>query len=282
MRKLFKRFSAYFIDMLVVILIVQSLSGIPQINRQLDDYNKYQNDYLDLYSEWGLFKADLNKYYEDKELTSEEYDSLVKEHEEYIDILNKYYKDGKLVEDNYDKLNKEIDKNYEHDYKDIYYKMEKNSIIQFIIYLVVVFLYFVGFNIYTNGQTLGKKLTRLKIVNSRDENREVPWWSYVVRTLILYQPIYYMVRLVCVNFMSANMYYDVTSIFYNLQGYLEMLIIAMVMIRIDGRGPQDILARTRVAMYDRNGEEIVDKVDLLIKNKKDNSKKKVIDEEPSK
>ena len=57
MRKLFKRFIAYFIDMLVVTLIVQSLSGIPQINRQLDDYNKYQNDYLENYRCFYIYSA---------------------------------------------------------------------------------------------------------------------------------------------------------------------------------------------------------------------------------
>lgn len=260
MRKLFKRFIAYFIDMLVVTLIVQSLSGIPQINRQLDDYNKYQNDYLETYSELALFKLDLNKYYkDDEELTSKEYDSLVKDHEGYVDVLNKYYIDNKLVKDNYDKLNKEIDNNYQKEYKDIYYKMEENSVVQFIIYLLVVFLYFVGFNKYTNGQTLGKKLTRLKIVNSNDENKDVPWWSYVVRILLLYQPIYYIVRLVCISFMNSNMYYDVTSMLFNIQGYLELIIISMIIIRIDGRWLHDILARTRVAMYDRNGNEIIDK-----------------------
>ena len=39
----------------------------------------------------------------------------------------------------------------------------------------------------------------------------------------------------------------------------------MLMIRTDGRGPHDFLAKTRVALYNRNGEEIVDKPDLLTK-----------------
>ena len=44
MFKLLRRFVAYFIDLMVVMLIAQSLSGIPAINKQLDDYNKY--DYI--------------------------------------------------------------------------------------------------------------------------------------------------------------------------------------------------------------------------------------------
>ena len=283
MKKLFKRFIAYMIDMVVILMITQCLSGIPQINKQLDDYNEYQENYITLYEEWTAFKANLTDSFEDKELTEEEYNSLVEEHVTYVDVLNNYYKDGKLTEKNYEKLNTKIDDYYLKEYKNIYYKIENNSKVQFIIYLVVVLAYFVGFNKYTNGQTLGKKLMRLKIVNSKDNGKDVPIWSYIVRVLILYQPIYYLVRLIGINFMDVNMYYDITSIFYNFQSYLEMLIIAMIMIRIDGRGLHDLLARTRVALYDENGNEIEYKFDIMLNKKKENltKNKKTIDEESS-
>ena len=152
----------------------------------------------------------------------------------------------------------------------------------FVIYLITVIAYFVGFNKYTSGQTLGKKLMRLKIVNSNDENKDVPVWKFIVRAIILYQPIYYIVKLIGVSFLDINMYYDVTNIVYNVQGYLEMLIIVMVMIRLDGRGPQDLLAKTRVVLYDRNGNEVKDKMSVRFGEKMDKIKssfKKVIDEE---
>lgn len=282
MRKLFKRFVAYFIDILVISIITQCLSGIPGINRQLDDYNKCYKEYITLYSEWVTFKSDLIKDYEDEKLDKEEYEDLVKEHEKYADKLDKYYIDGKLNSSNYEKLVEEIDKDYNKSYKQIYYKIEQNSIVSLIIYLVAVIGYFVLFNVFTKGQTLGKKLMRLKIVNSKDESRDVPVWGYIVRAIILYQPIYYLVRLIGINFMDANMYLNVTNIIYSIQGYLEMLIIAMMMIRLDGRGPQDFLARTRVVLYDRNGNEIQDKVNTIINDRIEKvigNSKEVIDEE---
>lgn len=276
---------AYTIDMMVIAIIAQCLSSVPQINKQLDDYNKYYDDYMEVYEAYAAVKVDLNEAFEDKKLSEKEYNSLIENNEGYKDILNKYYKDGKLTEKNYNKLNDKIDKDYNKEYKQLYYKIEKNSIAYFIIYLVAVFAYFVGFNKYTGGQTLGKKLTRLKIVNATDDKEEVPVWNYIVRALILYQPIYYIIKLIGVNVMDANMYYNVTSVFYNIQYYLEMLIVIMIMIRIDGRGPQDLLARTRVALYDKNGNEVEDKLDMMVNKKreqlKDNKKKKVIDEEPN-
>ena len=282
MSKLFKRFIAYLIDMMVILIITQCLIGIPQLNKQLDDYNKFYNEYLELYNEYAYFKIDTNKYFEDKELTDEEYNKLISKYTNYKDTLNKYYIDGELSGKNYDKLNKEIDDNYNNTYRVLYYKIEKNSIMYFVIYLITVIAYFVGFNKYTSGQTLGKKLMRLKIVNSNDENKDVPVWKFIVRAIILYQPIYYIVKLIGVSFLDINMYYDVTNIVYNVQGYLEMLIIVMVMIRLDGRGPQDLLAKTRVVLYDRNGNEVKDKMSVRFGEKMDKIKssfKKVIDEE---
>lgn len=294
MRKLFKRVLAYVVDLMVVLIITQSLSGIPQINPQIDKYNKYYDDYMTLFEDWTLFKGDLVKYFDDKELSEEEYNKLVDKHDNYVEVLNTYYKDNKLTKGNYDKLIDKIDNNYKNEYKDIYYKIEKNSILYFVLYLVTIFGYFVLFAKYTGGQTLGKKLMRLKIVNNKDEKVSVPIWKYCLRALILYQPIYYIVKLIGVNFMVVDMYYDVTSIVYNIQGYLEMLIIVMVMMRLDGRGPQDLIAGTKVVLYDREGNYLEDKQDIISKridelknsSKKDKitkkrNSKKVIDEEPT-
>lgn len=283
MNKLFRRFLAYTIDMMVVILVVQSISGIPQINPQLDDYNKYYDDYMESYQSYSSFKQDLKTDFSDKELSIEEYDSLVKEHDLYKEVLDKYYKDNTLTENNYKKLNNQIDGDYNKEYKKVYYQIEKNSILYFVLYLVVVFAYFVGFNYYTNGQTLGKKLMRLKIVDSKDIEKRVGIWSYIIRAIILYQVLYYLIKLIGVYTMSADLYYTVTSVFYSVQYYLEMLIVLMSMIRIDGRGPHDLLARTRVMQYDRKGQEVKDKFDLMLSKKKNDLKKekKKIIEEPT-
>lgn len=285
MAKLFKRFLAYMIDMCVIILITQSLSGIPMINKQLDAYNKYYDEYLELFESYGMFKTDLVNDFKDKELSGKEYQSLVEEHFNYQDILVKYYDDEKLTEKEYDKINKGIDKEYQKEYEKVYFKIEQNSIVYFIVYLVSILVYFVGFNKLTGGQTLGKKLTRLKIVSSK-EGQDVRAWSYLVRTIILYQPIYYLVRLIGTSILNMDVYYAMTSIFSNIQYYLEIIIFITIMLRVDGRGIHDILARTRVILIDKNGDEIKDKLEVIVTEGKEKVKnkmknKKVIDEEPS-
>ena len=83
MGKIIKRFVAYFIDLFVVVLISQSLAGIPFINKQLDTYNKYYDEYLDVVNTYGEFKSDLSKNYEDKKLTEKEYNKLIEKHDNF-------------------------------------------------------------------------------------------------------------------------------------------------------------------------------------------------------
>lgn len=268
MKKIWKRILAYIIDMMVILIIAQSLSGIPFINKQLDKYNKYYQGYTELVETYTGFKVELTNNFKDQKLTEKEYNSLIKNYPSYKDSLTKSYEDQKLTEKEYNALVKEIDNKYQSDYEEVYYQVEKNSITYFVIYLIAVFAYFVGFNKITNGQTLGKKLTRLKIVNSKDNSKPIPIWSYLVRAILLYQPIYYIVKLIGINILSMNQYYNITSIFYDIQYYLELIIIAMVMIRQDGKGLHDFLAKTRVVLLDKDGNEIEEPSIQLIKKKK--------------
>lgn len=282
MTKLFKRFIAYAIDMFVIILITQSLSGVSVINKQLDTYNKYYDQYMDLFESYGGFKTDLVNGFEDKKLSEKEYLSLIEKHEDYQNLLIERYEDQKLTEKEYDKINKEIDENYQKKYKKIYYKIEQNSVAYFIIYLITSVAYFIGFNKLTGGQTLGKKLMRLKIVSSK-EGEDVPVWSYLVRLIILYQPISYLVRLIGTGTLAMDEYYTVTTIFSDIQYYLQILIVITILLRLDGRGIHDLLAKTRVVVLDRQGNEIKEPISAYVEEKLGekklkSNKKKIIDE----
>lgn len=276
MNKLFKRFIAYTIDMMVILIVAQSLSGIPQINKQLNDYNKYSKEYYHLWDDYVYFKDYLHSDL-DKELTEEEYDSWLEDCPEYKEIIDRRYEKKSITEDEYKELAKEADNIYNKISVDKAYKVEKNNILYFCLYIIAVIAYFVGFNKYTGGQTLGKKLTRLKIVNNSDNSKEVSIWSYIVRMLIVYQPINYLIKIVGVIFLDMNVYFDVTSFVSTIQSYIEILVIVVAMIRVDGRGIHDILANTRVIAYDRYGNEKKDKIEIIASDIK-RDKEKILED----
>ena len=256
MKKILKRIGAYFIDMMVVMLITQCLSGVPFINKQLDTYNKYYQEYSNALKEYSEFKLELQNSFKDEKITEKEYSKIIKISDDYKQEIEKFYEDKKITKTEFNKINKNIDNHYLKIYKKLYSKVEKNSICYFIIYLITTISYFVFFNYYTNGETLGKKIFHLKIVNNKDSNKKVSILSYIIRAIFLYQPIYYIIKLICVMTLNGNDYYSVTSIVYDIQYYLQFIIILTVMIKMDGRGLHDLLAGTRVASYNRKGEEI--------------------------
>lgn len=280
MNKLFKRFIAYTIDMMVILIIAQSLSGIPQINKQLNNYNKYSKEYYELLEDYIYFKDYLHSDL-DKELTEEDYNSWLEECPEYKKVIDKRYEKEAITEEEYKELDKEANNIYNELAIDKAYKVEKNNILYLCLYIVAVILYFVVFNKYTGGQTLGKKLMRLKIVNNSDNSKDVPIWSYIIRMLILYQPINYLIKLIGINYLDMNTYFDVTSNVSTIQGYIEMLVIVIAMIRVDGRGIHDILANTRVVAYDRHGNEVKDKIEIIASDIKNNKEKILEDEKAS-
>lgn len=246
MFKIFKRVLAYVIDMMIVLIVVQAISGIPAINKELDKYSKAYNDYSMELKSYSNFRMDLNNYYDNKKLSEKEYNKIIEDNPEYKDLLDKYYVDGKLTSKNYDKLVNELDDTYLEGYEKSYYNIDKYSRFFNGCYVVVIILYFVVFNIITDGVTLGKKLLGLKIVNSKDENEKISAGSYLIRGILLYQVLYYLVKVLFVNQLGVSEFYTLSNIVYDIYFYLMFIILALVIVRADGRGVHDILANTKV------------------------------------
>ena len=63
---------------------------------------------------------------------------------------------------------------------------------------------------------------------------------------------------------------------------LNLLVLATITLKSNGRGIQDLLAGTRVVLYDKSGCEVQDNFEFLITkkiNELKDRKKKIIDEE---
>lgn len=262
MFKLLRRGLAYFIDMMVVLFIVQTISGIGFINKNLDNYNKTMDKYMEEFGDYSEFIGDITEYYEDKKITSEEYEELVEENSLYKELVDKYYNDGELTSKNYNKLVDEANDIYMESTSKIYKKIDKYSIVYNITYIIVTLLYFVLFNIITGGATLGKKLVRLKIVNNKDRDKKVNVGSYIIRWVMLYQVVYYLFKIIFVYFLSTNSYFEVANVVYDIHSYLTMAILVFVMVRMDNRGLHDMLSNTIVVNVDKNGNEIVQDVKM--------------------
>ncbi len=244
MKTILNRVFAYAVDLLILLLVSSILTNISFLNPQLKNYNKYYGQLSDYAKEYNSFISDLEKYYKDGELSEKNYTKLIENHKKYEENLSKYYEDSKLSKKEYKKLEGEVEKDYQKKYEDLAYKIAKNSSISSAIYIIVTILYFGIFNLVTDGQTLGKKIFKLKIVSSDDGKPNIV--SYLIRSVLLYNTIYYLVSLIGIYTLNKENYYLVTNIVYQIQYYIQIIIICMVMLRTDGRGLHDILVKTKV------------------------------------
>ena len=203
-----KRIIAYFIDILIVSIVVTPFINIKAINPYIDDYNKYYEEYTKLIEDANNGDIDTN---------SEEYKDQV------------------------------IDLNY---------KIAEYKVINSSISVVSLIVYFVIIQYFLKGQTIGKKILKLRVVSNKD--KELNIGHYFVRSLILNNIIFSIILIVGVYLFGKNGYYNLSMVVSYLQLLVMSVIILMVVLRRDNRGLHDFLAGTKVISTEviNNEEEV--------------------------
>ena len=206
MKTLLKRFGAYFIDYLIVTVIVYGVMLLPFVNPHREEYNTKYNEVVRV-----------NEQFQNNEISSEEFNEAI------IPIAYDLYR--------------------------------LNS--SYVVISTICFIgYFVIFQYIYKGQTIGKKLFKLKVVSTNDKPLTIA--NYLVRALVLYNILIPIIELIIVFTMKQDNYYGLYQNI-NLVSYIIMYItLFFMLVRADGRGLHDILANTIVE------EEIPDDVKEII------------------
>ena len=137
-RYIYRRISAFLIDMFLVVLVATLFSGIKYMNPLMDNYEKVYSEYSTMYKESS---SDLLKSTSFSEIT-------------------KFAK----------KMGKAI------------YKLDLATSLTNVYYLIFYFLYFVVFAYFTDGQTIGKRMFKLRVVG--EDNKKVKFSSLFLRGLV--------------------------------------------------------------------------------------------------
>lgn len=127
---------------------------------------------------------------------------------------------------------------------EISYDMAYASVGSNIVNVVAVILYFVLFQAYNKGQTLGKKLLRIKVM--RQDGEAVKVNDLAKRSLLINAVASNILLLAVTVFASKNIYYYLSNTIQGVQGLLIVITLFMVIFRKDGRGIHDMIANTKV------------------------------------
>ena len=159
--------------------------------------------------------------------------------DQYIETYGEY-------QEIYDEFSNENITLEEYNNKVIYYNYElsKLSIISNSIFIIICIAYFVGTNCLYEGQTLGKKLMNIKIVN--ENNKKVSAWIYLLRTILITGISGTFLLIISVLIFKEDLFYTLSYIICLLQ-YISQLIIGIsIIVNKNGKGLHDWICKTKV------------------------------------
>lgn len=183
------------------------------------------------------------------------------------------YKDK--YKDAYEKYNEVVQKSTEDekkDYKDeiieLNYEVYKYRTYSSMFSATALILYFGVLPLVMNGQTLGKKIMKLRVVSNNE--KKLNFWKYLIRIVILNNIWLSLINIGAVYVVSGVKFYYVTYVISMLSSLIYMLNLIMVMFRKDNRGLHDMVAGTKV--IEVSNDVVVESVEEV---KKDGIKEKV-------
>ena len=134
-------------------------------------------------------------------------------------------------------------KEYVEEYSSIYYKLARFSGIVTLITLLLDVFYYVVYQVYAKGQTIGKKIMKIKVVS---EDGELTTDQMIIRGLIANSILATIITFSFMLFIPKSVYFYCVSVVELIQ-YLSIFIsVIMIMKRKDGKSIHDMLAHTKV------------------------------------
>ena len=132
---------------------------------------------------------------------------------------------------------------YVNDSASLSYRIDKENFLYSIIVIVIYILYYIVFQFFNKGQTLGKKLMGIRV---EKENGELTINDFIFRSFIINSLLYSMITLVLL-FTTKDVAYLYSIGILGFIQFVVMLVSAlMIGIRKDKKALQDIITKTKV------------------------------------
>ena len=267
MKKVIFRLFAYVIDSFIVSLLVVGLSSISYLNPNKDKMNQLTNNYIVQSNQYRKLNDNIDGYLSDNFLSQEEKNEIQDNCNNYYDILNQIDSNEELSDEKKNNAKDSIRNLYD-DYSFSYiYNSNKLYVPVYIETIIVSFLYFGLFEYLMKGQTLGKKIFRLRTIDNKDEKKDISLFKYLIKAVLVGNILFNSLNIISVivfkdisSAASLYSYYKIYSGISNFSYVYNMLFLLMIFMRRDERSIHDILLGIRVALYDKENKEITNKI----------------------
>ena len=139
---------------------------------------------------------------------------------------------------------------YLSEYKDLVYENNKNTVLEIGVNLAITIAYFVIFQYMNKGQTLGKKLLKIRVVD-KDTKKEISILKGLLRSIIILNLISSLVSIVLIKLISKNAYMNIYLTINEIEVFFIFVTAILILYRNDGRGLHDMMANTMVIAEER-------------------------------
>ena len=161
-------------------------------------------------------------------------------------IMDKYNDASKRLEQEYMTILE--DENIEdadiESLKSIIYDINSFGNIYFIIEVICMLGYFVIFQFFNKGQTIGKKMMKIRIVDIN--NKELSLTNMLLREIILFGIAFTLISMICVEILNPNAFYNAYLIINIINAIIAYTMYFMILFRKDEKGLHDIISSTEV------------------------------------
>ena len=131
------------------------------------------------------------------------------------------------------------------EYNDLLYQNQKDTIIPTSVSLVLTIGYFVVFQYMNKGQTLGKKLLKLKVVD-KETNKPTTITKGFIRSVIVLGIASSIMNLILINIVNKETYIPCYLTISVIETIFIVVSVILVIFKEDGRGLHDKMASTTV------------------------------------
>ena len=143
-------------------------------------------------------------------------------------------------------LNKEItSEEYLAEYKKLTYQNQKNNFIENTVDVVIILAYFVVFQYMNKGQTLGKKLLHIQVVDNDSESPATMGKGFL-RSIVILNIISSLLSVIFIYLIKEKPYMNIYLTMAEIESIAVFISVIFVLYRKDGRGLHDLFANTKV------------------------------------
>lgn len=128
--------------------------------------------------------------------------------------------------------------------QDLNYQIQKCSVSTNVVYLIVSIIYYVVFQYLNKGQTLGKKLLKIKVVNK--EGNTPSLYQMILRTFITNQIFTYLVTILLVLLATKEQFLSLYQTLNSLATIFIIVSALMILYTNNLQGLHDKMAKTLV------------------------------------